>query len=662
MDEDHNVGSKLHEAMDPVTHRKCTDFCWLLVLMAVFITSTVSGISSLETGEPQKLLAGIDYQGRVCGYSSGVTDLPYVYPIRYDGSAVCTASCPATTNTSVVWACVDTSDIPSYVYGNATLDLPEAVSSSEGDGLVNKGWGYCMWQYASTNVYGYCEFNDPTVEALFTAQSGRSELSKIAEDLWETRFYVFGWGFFSAMMLSTLFLNGLRNKRLTIYLIWGATISINVILTCFNIYAYITVKKWEANYDEYNVSTTTIRLTRIANVVLLLISIVWITMAIINRKSIEFAADFMKITADCVETMPALGFFPLFEMGVWILNIGSSLAFCFYTASSGTYVSEEFSAGTWTKVQYEFASGTTRKILFECFNFYWTAMFVKTWGQIQVAIAVSTWFFTRNDLKKDKGVINSRVVWRSLKKTFMYHLGTAALGGLLVNTFFVGRRTLVYLDETLPKYKAGRAVYCCCLCCFYVVEQFLRYLDDAAYVEVALYSTSFCESAKIAFALLERHYPRVNIIRSCTIFVLVVERLFVIAVSTCLSYFLVEAAFGTAVNSVLTPVVASTILSAFTAEFFTEVYGMSIVTIMTCFFANEEMDMGEDPEEGFVKDQYVHEDLTEFIDTKKKQVRKFAEGEDDHKKRLARRATLAGLSAETMRAFGESMTKSTQRK
>ncbi|CAM9953855.1 unnamed protein product, partial [Heterosigma akashiwo] len=142
----------------------------------------------------------------------------------------------------------------------------------------------------------------------------------------------------------------------------------------------------------------------------------------------------MKITADCVETMPALGFFPLFEMGVWILNIGSSLAFCFYTASSGTYVSEEFSAGTWTKVQYEFASGTTRKILFECFNFYWTAMFVKTWGQIQVAIAVSTWFFTRNDLKKDKGVINSRVVWRSLKKTFMYHLGTAALGGLLVNT------------------------------------------------------------------------------------------------------------------------------------------------------------------------------------------------------------------------------------
>jgi hypothetical protein len=51
------------------------------------------------------------------------------------------------------------------------------------------------------------------------------------------------------------------------------------------------------------------------------------------------------------------------------------------------------------------------------------AQFIIALGQIVVAMAVSTWYFTR-----DKSTINSSTVYSSIKMASWYHAGTAAFG------------------------------------------------------------------------------------------------------------------------------------------------------------------------------------------------------------------------------------------
>lgn len=60
--------------------RKCTDVLLLLMLMAAWAAMTFLGLivmgiipnDYLEPGNPQRLLNGIDYDGRICGVDSGV--------------------------------------------------------------------------------------------------------------------------------------------------------------------------------------------------------------------------------------------------------------------------------------------------------------------------------------------------------------------------------------------------------------------------------------------------------------------------------------------------------------------------------------------------------------------------------------------------------------
>lgn len=49
--------------------------------------------------------------------------------------------------------------------------------------------------------------------------------------------------------------------------------------------------------------------------------------------------------------------------------------------------------------------------------------FIIALGQIVVAMAISTWYFTR-----DKSTINSSTVFSSIRLASFYHTGTAAFG------------------------------------------------------------------------------------------------------------------------------------------------------------------------------------------------------------------------------------------
>ena len=82
------------------------------------------------------------------------------------------------------------------------------------------------------------------------------------------------------------------------------------------------------------------------------------------------------------------------------------------------------------------------------FVYFWSSEFIIALGQIILALAVSTWYFTR-----DKGKIgNSTVIW-SFKQGAWYHWGTAAFGSLIIAIIKTIRAMIKYIQKKCKNIK-----------------------------------------------------------------------------------------------------------------------------------------------------------------------------------------------------------------
>lgn len=84
------------------------------------------------------------------------------------------------------------------------------------------------------------------------------------------------------------------------------------------------------------------------------------------------------------------------------------------------------------------------------------------------------------------------------------------------------RLVLEYIDHKLKKYdnELTKAVLCCCKCCFWCLEKFLKFLNQNAYIMCAIHGKNFCASAKDAFMLLMRNIIRVFVLDKVPIFII----------------------------------------------------------------------------------------------------------------------------------------------
>ena len=92
-----------HEGWTSIKEKKrhSTDILLTLMLIACWVAMTAVGLvvtgviesENLSKGRPELLINSMDYNARICGVDSGVTDKPYGYYMM-DGSVVCVEECP----------------------------------------------------------------------------------------------------------------------------------------------------------------------------------------------------------------------------------------------------------------------------------------------------------------------------------------------------------------------------------------------------------------------------------------------------------------------------------------------------------------------------------------------------------------------------------------
>ncbi|CAE8644289.1 unnamed protein product [Polarella glacialis] len=146
--------------------------------------------------------------------------------------------------------------------------------------------------------------------------------------------------------------------------------------------------------------------------------------------------------------------------------------------------------------------------------FFHVAVFTTT-----VALTVSRWYF-RGDLQAHRvcptlgGCLGLPLVV-SLCQVFRYHLGSLALGSLLMTVVTIPRLVLEYIDhhtqEATEQNALARSIMCVTRCLLGCLHCCLKFITEYAYVYVAVVGEPFWRSSKQSFSLFAKYPVQVGL-------------------------------------------------------------------------------------------------------------------------------------------------------
>ena len=155
--------------------------------------------------------------------------------------------------------------------------------------------------------------------------------------------------------------------------------------------------------------------------------------------------------------------------------------------------------------------------------------------------------------------IGSSTVLRAIRTTFRYHLGSAAFGSLIIAIIKTIRAVIAKFQRDADKLaKRGgavpaavaKAILCALQCCMWCIEKCAKFLNKHAYIQIAIFSYSFCTAARKAFFLILRNLLLIGAVTLVSEFVLLLLLILIPVSTTFLAYcFLVNDSFDTKIAS-----------------------------------------------------------------------------------------------------------------
>ena len=86
---------------------------------------------------------------------------------------------------------------------------------------------------------------------------------------------------------------------------------------------------------------------------------------------------------------------------------------------------------------------------------------------------------------------------QSFYRVCRYHLGTLAFGSLILSFIRMVRVALEWIEDKIKEHGAEnpliKAVMCCCKCCLWCLEKFMRFINRNAYIMCAVKVSAILE-------------------------------------------------------------------------------------------------------------------------------------------------------------------------
>mmetsp|Transcript_13866 Transcript_13866/g.23897 ORF Transcript_13866/g.23897 Transcript_13866/m.23897 type:complete len:966 (+) Transcript_13866:56-2953(+) len=232
------------------------------------------------------------------------------------------------------------------------------------------------------------------------------------------------------------------------------------------------------------------------------------------------------------------------------------------------------------------------------FNYLWNSALNIALGQLIIAGAVCVWFFTPNNEKGSR-----KAFMTSVYNAFRYHLGSVAFGAFIIAVIQLIRYLLKYYEKQ-AKAQKNRILVCilkvlqCFIWCF---EKCVKFLNKNAYIQIALYGTPFCTSAKKAFFLILRNALRFGTIAILGSVIHIIGIMFIVAGTGIIGYFILSGLHPNMAPAI--PILIYLMLGYTVARLFTSIFELAVDTTLQCFLCCEELNIAELGDDGFVPSQ-----------------------------------------------------------
>mmetsp|Transcript_74453 Transcript_74453/g.215864 ORF Transcript_74453/g.215864 Transcript_74453/m.215864 type:complete len:762 (-) Transcript_74453:124-2409(-) len=279
------------------------------------------------------------------------------------------------------------------------------------------------------------------------------------------------------------------------------------------------------------------------------------------RKRIKVVVALAREAARVLREMPSLMIFPLVGVGSVAL-LGGGLAFtmvCIMTLRPTALLrfSEKYPFIDVSEFQEDPERAQRYLIYLVGFSVLWLWFFHVALFLTTVSGAVADWYFYRLDPVAERrigigmrspGWYFGRPVLMSCGRVIRYHVGSVAVGSLILALVKLPRLALEYAEQQLDSARGnnGAAQVAlntsrCCLCC---LDRCITFLTNYAFIYVAITGKSFCPAAQSAMGLVVK-YPvqlAVESFASSVVYWLVV--LAVPTINVVIAYILIPTAWG----------------------------------------------------------------------------------------------------------------------
>lgn len=213
--------------------------------------------------------------------------------------------------------------------------------------------------------------------------------------------------------------------------------------------------------------------------------------------------------------------------------------------------------------------------------------FIQALFQYAVIVGTCTWYFTSTQDSRGNFSLCQGFLW-GLK----YNQGSLAFGSFLLAVIWVIRICMEILNKQMDKVKdnnpvAKCAINCtrCCLDCFH---RFIKFVNENAYIQVALTGENFCTSAMSAFVLALKNAASFFITNGIGAFLFFLGKAAICILNTAVGYLIINNVeeFKEDIDQPIPFLLLIFFMSYMMANTFMEVYGGVSLAVLQCFYAD----------------------------------------------------------------------------
>lgn len=584
--EDNFLGDRLPDRLGngPVETRKSTDSICLIIYCLFFLLLVILSIVFLFGTNNKMLYKPMDSESRVCGQDPEVKDFPFLYMLKFSANyvSVCVKECPRFDYNQIKYNSdgQNSSLIQPLYFENYTSVVPRSYIYGEDDPAANTDADKFQFDAGFANGYFTASQFNAYLDRLSLKCSTNLDVPSCARNpskginYYDSRPYtsnvcfpltpklmkhlgVFGdisHGVFEDLdaafwmiMLSLLiaFVLGLVflfcSSFMITCLIW-VQIALFVLL-CMVIGIACIVLAF-GNYDSYLESKDVrpylvskaqgLRASRwwvlFAGIGFIILGVVVLLVAIYYKTDISRASVILKYSSTVImrNLLVVLLGVLCFLAQIFFLMVGLWLLVSLYTSGDVIrdtvlgYPLPRFSVGFFRWVL----------ILLVLFAMYWTATFINNLADFVTSGTAVNFYFARA----------SRFI-PAFKDTLAYHLGSVALGSLILAPISLVQLAFGWLYDVFTatglEGEPNAIQKCCgkiCCCCFTPYKKYFLRVTETAFSMIYLTSANFCPSSKETYYLLMSYKDKVGSIDFVTTFYKLITVLLVSTLNTYLFY------------------------------------------------------------------------------------------------------------------------------